>query len=413
MLCPDVAQGTEPDAASEAQRLAQELLPRCHEITVGICPAVAEAVPAVVPPTVDTAMEDLVLSSEQTIGAILALLAFGVVPKDLDLPPGTLKLLQNIVDGGGDVTSILRAYRVGHELLWAFWSRHVTDRLDPVAANAVLDRSSAQLFSFFDLACESVVEVYRRSFEDPTVTRGGRTSRRSLIDRVVGREPVDLDAVADALGYDVRGSHVALVVSRVAVRSDARRGIAAVARSVGASFLAEPVGHGTWWAWLGWTAAPPDDALGIVARTATRGSVVGMGTLLAGRDGFRRSLEQAQETERMARASPTRVTGVTRYHDVEVAALLCADPVRARALAADRLGELGLRDETGRRLRETLRAFLSSGRNKARTADVLHVHHKTVAYRVAQAESLLGRSVGAAALDLEIALTIDLTLNGP
>ncbi|WP_181784291.1 helix-turn-helix domain-containing protein, partial [Pseudonocardia pini] len=64
------------------------------------------------------------------------------------------------------------------------------------------------------------------------------------------------------------------------------------------------------------------------------------------------------------------------------------------------------------RLRDTLRALLRHGHNRALAAKALTVHHKTVSYRVAQAEELLGRSLAADTLDLEVALVIDETLGG-
>jgi DNA-binding PucR family transcriptional regulator len=103
---------------------------------------------------------------------------------------------------------------------------------------------------------------------------------------------------------------------------------------------------------------------------------------------------------------------VVRHRDVEVAAVLCADPERARRLAEGRLGALARRDEATSRLRATVRAYLAVGRNLARTAEALHVHHKTVSYRLAKATELLGHPIAEAAYDLEAALIIDFTLHG-
>lgn len=95
-----------------------------------------------------------------------------------------------------------------------------------------------------------------------------------------------------------------------------------------------------------------------------------------------------------------------------MAALLCADPERARRVAADRLGRLASRDESTARLRETVRTYLASGRSVTRTAQALHVHQKTVSYRLSKAADLLGRPVTEATGELEAALLIDITLYG-
>ena len=91
---------------------------------------------------------------------------------------------------------------------------------------------------------------------------------------------------------------------------------------------------------------------------------------------------------------------------------MCTDPERARPFAADRLGALGGRDETCARLRETLLVYLSQGCSRTRTAAALHVHHKTVSYRLSQAEQLLGRPIDEDILELGAALLIDRTLHG-
>jgi len=104
---------------------------------------------------------------------------------------------------------------------------------------------------------------------------------------------------------------------------------------------------------------------------------------------------------------------VVRHRDIEIAALLCGDPERARAMAAARLGDLARRDDIGERLRATVRALLANGHNRGRAAAALHVHHKTVAYRLNQAEELLGRSPSEDTFGLEAALLIDQTLYGP
>jgi DNA-binding PucR family transcriptional regulator len=55
---------------------------------------------------------------------------------------------------------------------------------------------------------------------------------------------------------------------------------------------------------------------------------------------------------------------------------------------------------------------VSHGSNKARAAELLHVHHKTIAYRLTRAAELLGQDLEEAGPELEAALFIDLTLNG-
>lgn len=99
-----------------------------------------------------------------------------------------------------------------------------------------------------------------------------------------------------------------------------------------------------------------------------------------------------------------------RHHGVRLAATLCADPDRARLLADELLGALGADTDHCARLREILFAYLSHACNKTITAQALHVHHKTVSYRLDQAEKLLGRVVTSNPLELGAALLIKQTL---
>jgi DNA-binding PucR family transcriptional regulator len=70
------------------------------------------------------------------------------------------------------------------------------------------------------------------------------------------------------------------------------------------------------------------------------------------------------------------------------------------------LGRLALTDETTRRLAATLRTYLDENGSRGRTAKRLHVHENTVAYRIRQAEELLGRALDKRTLELRAALTL-------
>jgi DNA-binding PucR family transcriptional regulator len=58
------------------------------------------------------------------------------------------------------------------------------------------------------------------------------------------------------------------------------------------------------------------------------------------------------------------------------------------------------------RLSETLRAYLDEGASHGRAAVRLGIHENTVRYRIRQIEDLLGRPVGAADLELRVALSL-------
>jgi hypothetical protein len=132
---------------------------------------------------------------------------------------------------------------------------------------------------------------------------------------------------------------------------------------------------------------------------------VAVGVPALGPSGFRRSYLAARDAERIARQGlPGKVTA---YRDVDLAALLTADPERAQWFVADRLGKLADQDdETLADLRATALSYLESGCSLVRTAAALHVHRNTVLYRLGSIERLLGRELGASPLATHAALAL-------
>ena len=86
---------------------------------------------------------------------------------------------------------------------------------------------------------------------------------------------------------------------------------------------------------------------------------------------------------------------------------MCPMVLKVAAYAAFRsrtLGQLSVEDEHTRRLRETIRTYIESGRNREATATVLGVHKNTVRYRLERARDILGRDVDSYLVHLQLAL---------
>lgn len=394
------------------RRLANELLPRVDEISATVTQHVLDQAPDLAPNRSAAEIAVIRESTDQNIGAIIATLAYGVAPESLTPPVGTVALFPQIVAGGGDITTLLHGYRVGHEYVLRAWTAHVAARVDEAAVfYEVLRVSSAHIYCYIDGACRQLVTRYRSQYGAP-LTDGG-SSPRDHVRALLGEQAADIDAASHALRYDLRGHHLALVAVPLDAYADVRSALDVLAAvTTDATLLAHPVGDGAWWAWLGWRHAPDESAVEKMAAASLDGVLVGMGQPGQGREGFRRSHREAREADRTARLRVSPSPGVIRHRDIEIAALLCTDPERARRVAAERLGGLGARDESTGRLRETVRVYLATGRSVARTADALHVHQKTVAYRLHRASELLGRPVTDATSELESALLIDRTLHG-
>jgi hypothetical protein len=308
--------------ADDVQRLAQELLPHSREIAADVTERVLELVPEVAPAGVADAVDVVRESTDQNVGAILAMLAFGVVPGAIEPPLGTLKVMRQTVGGGGDVATVLRAYRVGHEGVWHAWSEHAGERVDDARRlSAVLAYSSERIFRYFDSACEQFAVIYREEFGAGPAAAG--TTQREVVARLLGDDLVESDQASARLGYELRDHHVALVLVPLAAGADARGALDRLSEAApGARVLAQPVGDGSWWGWLGWAEEPGEPALAALAAVVVPGVLVGLGEPGRGRDGFRRSHDQAREAERTGRLAAAPAAGVVRQREIELAALL-------------------------------------------------------------------------------------------
>jgi hypothetical protein len=351
-------------------------------------------------------------TTDQNVGAILSTLAFGVPATATEPPHGARKLMKHSIAGAGDITVLLRAYRYGHELLWKLWSEYVIEQLGASdVLSEVLVHSSQHMFTFIDQSCEHLVSTYREEF-------GGISSPSSphapidIVQELLSEKRVDDYAASRQLQFDIRAHHVAVVLTPLHRAADLRSAIDGL-RQLGNDMLTVPVGDGTWWAWCSWPERPDQRKLAEFAALELAGVLVGMGEPGTGRKGFRRSHYQAREADKVARLGGDPRAGVVRHSSVEFAAVLCASPERARRFARDRLGKLQGNDETSERLRETVLAYLSNGCNKLQTGEQLHVHYKTVTYRLAQAAAALGRPLDENIIELAAALLIEQTLHGP
>jgi DNA-binding PucR family transcriptional regulator len=104
-------------------------------------------------------------------------------------------------------------------------------------------------------------------------------------------------------------------------------------------------------------------------------------------DGFRRSHLDAVATQRML----TRLTSaqqIAGYRDVQLVALLTADPTEADEFVTDTLGDLRHADPA---TLEAVLTYVHELGNTTRTAERLFTHRNTVLRRLARADELLPR----------------------
>jgi DNA-binding PucR family transcriptional regulator len=132
---------------------------------------------------------------------------------------------------------------------------------------------------------------------------------------------------------------------------------------------------------------------------------------LAGIEGFRAAMEQAEDVERVRRAWGSQAPRVLTHPDVALEILLLRDPARARSFVATELGPLAEPTPEAARLRETLDASFRLGSHVA-TAEHLQLHEHTVRNRLHRAEEHLGHPLTERRTELQVALRLQRLLSG-
>ena len=133
---------------------------------------------------------------------------------------------------------------------------------------------------------------------------------------------------------------------------------------------------------------------------------IALGEPANGPDGFARSHRQAAAAYAVGQHAVPRGGRalVLPYQEVGAIAFLTADLDQAQDWVTQTLGRLAIDGPRESELRDTLEAYLGSGRSVSAAARVMHCHRNTVHYRLSVAEGLLGHAVADRTADLPLAL---------
>jgi DNA-binding PucR family transcriptional regulator len=129
------------------------------------------------------------------------------------------------------------------------------------------------------------------------------------------------------------------------------------------------------------------------------------GQVHRGRNGFRRSHQEALAAKRVAQAGPWSSGRSVPYADASLVSLLLEDPGAAADFVCDELGDLAVPQEGVEALRQTLAVFLTCHSPSA-AAGELFVARNTVTYRLRRIEELLPRPMVGRGLELGVALRL-------
>ncbi|MCW8378706.1 PucR family transcriptional regulator [Streptomyces justiciae] len=370
----------------------------CVEIAKIIAERVAEQEPDLV--RGDDQLQILRLGTESGVLQILTVLVSAAPAAVAPVPEGALVGDRLWARRGIPMEMVWRAIRLGHSVVAEHLLREVEQSnciTDELVRVEEMTRVSRCLFDYIDHFSSSMAAEYKAELD--RWTGGGAARRLATVEGVLDGQWRDVHEVSAVLGYDVRSAHVAFIVKaadyRLAGAVDLLRLGSRLAGTAGAeACLAVEPDPVTMWGWT--TRLPNPDEPSIPP-----GIRVSIGSRAVGVDGFRVSHLQARHADRLSALSGT---SLTRYADVEVAALSTGDVELARGFVGRELGRLG--DADAAVLRATLLAYLEADRSVTQAARALCVSKNTVTYRIRKAEALAGRSVRERGFELLLALRI-------
>ena len=354
-------------------------------------------------------------STEATIRDFAEVLRSGADPVHAaGLGSATVAYTQSNAQRGVPMTALLRSYRLGHAAttrhLNAILANHVADADE---LHLATDLCAAWMFAYVDTALCLAEVVY--TTERERWLRSTAASQAETINTILSGQPIDIDVATRRLRHELRRTHVA-AVAWLDTHEEGTHSLGlleAAIRDIAAAIgdqrpLIQPLGILSVAAWISTHGDVPSRVLDELRfRTATAPGVrVAIGEPAPGIAGFRASHFEALQAQRIARLPGRRESSITRYNDIAVRALATADLEQARRFVERELGRLAAPDDTTRRLAATVRAYLDENGSRGRTAKRLHIHENTVAYRLRQAEELLGRSLEKRTLELRVALSL-------
>ncbi|MEP9362779.1 helix-turn-helix domain-containing protein [Nocardioides sp. CN2-186] len=296
---------------------------------------------------------------------------------------------------GVDLHSLLRTYRVGQSIMWDAILEETLRAVDSDERRmTVLRQASDYHYAWNNAVTESVIDAYQVE-HNAYFFRSQDRKRRAIVHDILRGVPAD----TQQLGYNLRTEQLAVVAWGRAPEANIR----ALAVALDARHLTVSGTSGSHLGWIGSASLKRTLSERPEAVKATAETYLALGDVEPGPEGFRTSHRQAWQAYRVSRLRPQ---AIVRYSDVALEALLLRDRQAVRDFVTRELAALDEADSRGDVLKSTLEAYFRCGQNAASTAQAIHVHERTVAYRLRSIESRLGVTISARRDELAVALRL-------
>lgn len=339
---------------------------------------------------------------------------------EIEIPAASYALVRMLARQGFPVSVVDRSNRLAQDSIMRWYLEALAGLSEDAGAVTqagveILMRLSAGI----DGVSQTLLGVYESERDTWLLNRNA--SRTARIQDILAGRPIEVGDAERTLGYRLGQHHLGVIVwtDDIQVAGGDRSGTEWNGLEQAVTVLTEHLGVGgralfeqsdeyTAWAWIPLGAVDHVDASMLTEIVAAWQRPVGvaLGAPHEGIDGFVRTHRQAAQAREVALTSELPGPRLVSIDEVGAVALMCTNLDWVRAWVGDVLGRLATDDPGAAQLRHTLREFLTSGGSFVATAERLHLHRNSVAYRISKAEEQIGHSVREHRLDLENALAL-------
>lgn len=404
---PEIEPWSDADIAATLNRLADEIDP--ESLGSAIVDAIVDRVPEFEETGDSEPVRTMRMVATRTLEDVWQGVRVAAGQDKLDPPMVAIVWSRELARRGVELHVLLRAYRIGHDVVERAWSIAADELVPDTGLRAqTMERAFRFFFSYVDAVSVQLAQTYLE--EHARRARGSAAVREETARRLMSGQRISTAEASAGLGYDISGSHLGFVVWIESDEVDSSRapGLELVANRVGSGLGRAPHmlisrGQSVIWGWKHQPAAAADLRLDVELPADVRVAIGGPASNL---DGWIRTHGEALEARRVAQLLGSASGQIVRHRDVALLGLLTDNPAAAQRFIEVELRALADDNDLADRLRSTLAAYCEENLSPIRTARRLGVNKNTVVYRIEQAEEILGHDVAGRRQELQAAVQL-------